>query len=97
MAAVLEKFRIPLGSLVVDGALVLFLAFTAGQMTNRFEAMDQRLISVEQVRDRENLAQRTAVLEQRAGLYDRDRTEILDSLRRIEVKLDGKQDKGRVQ
>lgn len=93
MAAVLEKFRIPLGSLAVDGALVLTLVFSAGQMTSRFEAMDKRLSATEQSRDRENLAQRTAVLEQRAGLYDRDRTEILDSLRRIEVKLDSKADK----
>lgn len=95
MAAVLEKLRMPLGSLLVDGALVLTLAFTAGQMTVRFEAMDRRLASFEEQKLDENLAQRTAILEQRAGLYDRDRSEILDSLRRIETKLDGKQDKGR--
>jgi len=93
MAAVLEKIRMPIGSLVVDGALVLVLAFTAGQMLNRFEAMDRRLVNVEQESLRQNLSQRTAILEQRAAQYDRDRNEIIDSLRRIETKLDGKQDK----
>lgn len=89
----MDRLRVPVGSLVVDGALVMFMAFTAGQMTNRFEAMDKRLAAVEARTATENLPQRTAVLEQRAALYDRDRAEILDALRRIEARLDAKVDK----
>jgi hypothetical protein len=89
----LERFRIPLGSLVVDLSLVLFLAFTAGQIANRFEAMDDRLAVVESRTQAERLSERTAILEQRASQYDRDRSEILDALHRIESKLDEKVDK----
>jgi hypothetical protein len=90
---VFDKLRIPLGSLVVDGALVLFLAFTAGQMTNRFEAMDARLAAVEARGINDRLPERAALLEQRMAQGERDRAEILDALRRIETKLDSKQDK----
>jgi hypothetical protein len=93
MAAMLDRLRMPLGSIVVDFGLVLTLVFTAGQMTNRFEAMDRRLAAMEQRAQTDRLTERTALLEQRAVQYDRDRTEILDSLRRIELKLDGKADK----
>ncbi len=90
---ILEKFRIPLGSMVVDIGLVLTLAFVAGQMTNRFETMDARLAVVESRTQAERLSERTAILEQRASQYDRDRSEILDALHRIESKLDDKVDK----
>lgn len=92
-AAVLEKFRLPIGSLVIDTALVLYLAFMGGQMTSRFEAMDTRLAAVETRVTAERLAERTALLEQRANAADLDRAEVLDYLRRIESKLDGKVDK----
>lgn len=93
MSAVLDRLRLPIGSLIVDGALVLTLVYSAGQMTERFQVMDRRLIEVERRTIDEKLAQRTAILEQRASLYDRDRSEIIDSLRRIETKLDTKADK----
>lgn len=93
MSATLEKLRLPLGSIVVDIGLVLTLAFTAGHMTNRFEAMDARLGKVEEREVAERLPERTAILEQRAALYDRDRQEILLALQRIETKLDQKVDK----
>lgn len=95
MAAVLEKLRIPVGSVVVDIGLVVTLFFTAGQMTSRFEAMDRRLAAVESNMAGEKLSERTAVLERRADQNERDRAEILDALHRIESKLDGKQDKTR--
>lgn len=93
MAAVLEKLRMPLGSLVVDAGLVLTLVFSAGQMTSRFESMDARLAQVESRTLAERLPERTALLEQRAGQADRDRAEILEALHRIEAKLDSKADK----
>jgi len=88
-----DKLRMPLGSMVVDIGLVLTLAFIAGQMTNRFESMDARLSTVEGRALAERLSERTAILEQRAGQYDRDRSEILDALHRIEAKLEEKADK----
>ncbi len=90
---VFDKLRIPLGSLLVDSALVLTLVFTAGQMTTRFEAMDSRLAAVESRSINERLPERTALLEQRAAQSDRDRIEIIDALHRIEAKLDQKMDK----
>lgn len=93
MNDVLGKFRIPVGSLIVDGALVLTLVFSAGQMTSRFEAMDRRLAAVESRTDAERLPERTALLEQRMAQGERDRTEILEALHRIEARLDAKADK----
>lgn len=93
MPEVLERFRIPLGSIVVDGVMVLTLVFMAGKMTSRFEAMDARLATVESRTIADRLPERTALLEQRMAQGERDRTEILEALHRIENKLDGKADK----
>jgi len=95
MSAVLERLRIPIGSLVVDLGMVLMLVYSAGQMTTRFEVMDQRLAAVEERADAERLSERTSLLEQRAGQAERDRAEILEALHRIEAKLDSKVDKVR--
>ena len=93
MTGVFDKLRFPLGSVVVDIGLVMYLIYGAGQMTERFDAMDRRLASVERTAVDEKLAQRTAILEQRVGQIDRRADEILESLHRIENKLDGKADK----
>ena len=95
MADLLDKLRMPLGSLVVDAGLVLTLAFTAGQITSRLETMDLRLAAVEQSSRVDRIPERMATLESKAAQCDRDRAEILEALRRIEAKLDGKQDKVR--
>lgn len=95
MADLLDKLRMPLGSLVVDAGLVLTLAFTAGQITSRLEAMDLRLARVEQSDRADRIPERMATLESKAAQCDRDRAEILDALHRIEAKLDGKADKVR--
>lgn len=89
----LDKLRVPIGSLVVDGALVIYLAFMGGQMQTRFESMDTRLANVEARTVSDRLPERTALLEQRMAQGERDRTEILDALRRIENKLETKVDK----
>ena len=93
MPSVLEKLRMPLGPFFVDVGLVIYLAFSAGQMTKQFDTMDRRLAAVELRTSTERLAERTALLEQRAAQYDRDRSEILEALHRIETKIDGKVDK----
>lgn len=95
MAAVLEKLRLPMGSMIVDSMLVLTLAFTAGSITNRLEALDDRVITIEQRESDNRLVERTAILEQRAALSERDRNEILAALQRIEAKIDQKMDKPR--
>lgn len=95
MADLLDKLRMPLGSLVVDAGLVLTLAFTAGQITSRLETMDLRLAAVEQSSRVDRIPERMATLESKAAQSDRDRAEILEALHRIEAKLDGKQDKVR--
>ena len=95
MADLLDKLRMPLGSLVVDAGLVLTLAFTAGQITSRLEAMDLRLAAVEQADLADRVPERMATLESKAAQADRDRAEILEALHRIEAKLDGKADKVR--
>lgn len=95
MADLLDKLRMPLGSLVVDAGLVLTLAFTAGQITSRLETMDLRLAAVEQSSRVDRIPERMATLESKAAQCDRDRAEILEALHRIEAKLDGKQDKVR--
>ena len=95
MADLLDKLRMPLGSLVVDAGLVLTLAFTAGQITSRLEAMDLRLARVEQSDRADRVPERMATLESKAAQADRDRAEILEALHRIEAKLDGKADKVR--
>lgn len=93
MAAVFDRLRLPIGSVVVDIGLVMYLIYGAGQMTERFDAMDRRLASVEKSATDEKLAQRTAILEQRVVQIDRRADEILESLHRIENKLDAKADK----
>ena len=95
MPEILDKLRMPLGSLVVDAGLVLTLAFTAGQITSRLETMDLRLAAVEQSDRADRIPERMATLESKAAQCDRDRAEILDALHRIEAKLDGKADKVR--
>ena len=95
MPEILDKLRMPLGSLVVDAGLVLTLAFTAGQITSRLETMDLRLAAVEQADRADRVPERMATLESKAAQADRDRAEILEALRRIEAKLDGKVDKVR--
>ena len=95
MPEILDKLRMPLGSLVVDAGLVLTLAFTAGQITSRLETMDLRLAAVEQSDRADRIPERMATLESKAAQCDRDRAEILDALHRIEAKLDGKVDKVR--
>ena len=95
MPEILDKLRMPLGSLVVDAGLVLTLAFTAGQITSRLETMDLRLAAVEQADRADRVPERMATLESKAAQADRDRAEILEALHRIEAKLDGKVDKVR--
>ena len=66
-ASAFEKLHIPLGSLIVDASLVLFLAFTAGQMTSRFQTMDTRLGEVEANQLRMDFTPRITMIEAKLG------------------------------
>lgn len=89
----LSRFRVPLGPLVADLGVVGIMVFSAGQLVSRLELMDRRVAILEARASSDRISERTAMLEQRAAVYDRDRAEILDALHRIEAKLDGKADK----
>jgi hypothetical protein len=92
-SALLNKFRVPVGPLMADLILAASLIFTAGQMTQRFEAMDKRIAKMEE----DKLAQRAEVSERRLDMVEessqRQRVEIISRLDRIEDKLDSKQDR----
>lgn len=95
MTEFLQKIRVPLGPLLADGVIVASLIFTAGQMLNRFEAMDARLAEIE----KDKLSERTALAEQRLNAVEQalqlQRLEIIRRLDRIEDKLDNKVDRAR--
>lgn len=82
------RFRVPLGSLVVDIGLVLTLVFATGQMTERFVIMDQRLAKIESI----SAEAKIQSLELRMAQAERDRRELKDDivkrLDRIESLLD---------
>ena len=83
-----NRFRVPLGSLIVDGALVLTLVFSTGQMMERFDTMDRRVSAIESISAETKLQS----LEIRMQQAERDRRELKDDivkrLDRIEALLD---------
>ncbi|HSW32558.1 MAG TPA: hypothetical protein VLH36_02985 [Steroidobacteraceae bacterium] len=82
------RFRVPLGSLIVDGALVLTLVFSTGQMLERFDQMDRRVQQIEHL----EAATRLNALEMRSAQMERYQGElkqdIVKRLDRIETLLD---------
>lgn len=84
----LMRFRVPLGSLIVDGALVLSLVFSTGQMMERFGTMDRRMQQIEHL----EAATRLNALEMRSAQMERYQAElkvdIVKRLDRIETLLD---------
>ena len=83
-----SKWRVPAGSLVVDGALVLSLVWSVATQTEQLEQMS---IRISQVEIRETSAQtepRLRVLERRADEMVEFKAEVREQLNRIEEKLD---------
>jgi len=76
-----SKFKVPTGSLLVDGGLVVALIIWGTQMTSSLDAISARLQRVEQQSIQPEADRRIAVIEARLG----DTTERLQS---IEAKLD---------
>lgn len=84
----IARFRVPIGSLIVDGALVLTLVFSTGQMMERFDQMDRRVQQIEHLES----ATRLSALEMRSTQMERYQGElkqdIVKRLDRIETLLD---------
>jgi uncharacterized membrane protein len=83
-----SKWRVPAGSLAVDGALVVSLVWAMGSMTEQLNQMSDRINEVEQ---REIMVQsepRLRVLERRADEMVEFKAEVRAQLDRIEEKLD---------
>jgi hypothetical protein len=77
----LSKFKVPTGSLLVDGGLVVALIIWGTQMTSKLDAISQRLEKVEQVSIQPEADRRIAVIEARLG-------DTSNRLQSIEAKLD---------
>lgn len=77
----MSKFKVPTGSLLVDGGLVVALIIWGTQMTSSLDAISARLEKVEQQSIQPEADRRIAVIEARLA----DTTERLQS---IENKLD---------
>jgi hypothetical protein len=77
----ISKFKVPTGSLLVDGGLVVALIIWGTQMTSKLDAISQRLEKVEQTTIQPEADRRIAVIEARVA----DTNARLQS---IEAKLD---------
>jgi hypothetical protein len=77
----LSKFKVPTGSLLVDGGLVVALIIWGTQMTSSLEVISKRLEKVEQVSIQPEADRRIAVIEARLA-------DTSSRLQSIEDKLD---------
>ena len=77
----LSKFKVPIGSLVVDASLVVALIWWGASMTEKFTVISKRMDLIEQVKIQPEADRRIAVIESRMV----DTTARLQS---IEAKLD---------
>lgn len=85
----------PLGSIVLDVALVVYMAYTAGQMTNAVASLGERMTRLEMIApDREiavlknQVAGNTALALSVQQAQMRDREELLARFDRLESKID---------
>lgn len=90
-----RKHAPPLGSIVLDVALVVYMAYTAGQMTNAVASLGERMTRLELVApDREIAVLKTQVAGNTALALSvqqaqmRDREELLARFDRLESKID---------
>ena len=87
-ASDLSKFRVPLGSLMVDASLAVALIWWGATMTQRLDEMSRRIQTVESQKIQPEADRRIAVIEARLA----DQTNRLQS---IEDKLDRALDRTR--
>jgi hypothetical protein len=84
----LTKWRVPAGSLMVDGALVASLAWSMATMSEKMAHFDMRMGQLEQAGISIQTEPRLRVLERRADEMAEFKAEVRDQLNRIEDKLD---------
>jgi DNA-binding protein H-NS len=89
----LSSLKAPIGSLVVDGAMIFALVWSWSAMATRLEALDQRVAKTEtMLEQRQPALDRLAKVEERvqglAESREEFRTDIIKRLERIEAKLD---------
>ena len=77
----MSKFKVPTGSLLVDGGLVVALIIWGTQMTSKLDAISQRMEKVEQTTIQPEADRRIAVIEARVS-------DTNTRLQSIEAKLD---------
>lgn len=82
------KWRVPAGSLVVDGALVISLIWAIASQTEQLRHMNERLTSIEKLEGSLQTEPRLRVLERRADEVVEFKSEVKHQLNRIEEKLD---------
>lgn len=82
------KWRVPAGSLVVDGALVISLIWSIASQTEQLRHMNERLTIIEQLESSLQTEPRLRVLERRADEVVEFKSEVKHQLNRIEEKLD---------
>jgi len=83
-----SKWRVPAGSLVVDGALVLSLVWSIATTTEQLEQLSVRLAGMESKASTVQTEPRLSVLERRADEMTEFKSEVRQQLNRIEDKLD---------
>lgn len=88
MAVDLTKFRVPLGSLVVDLSMVTALIWWGATMTQRLEEMTRRIDGLDGQTIQLQADKRLSVVETRQMDVDRQLTEIKAQQVRIETKID---------
>ena len=76
-----SRFRVPLGSLVLDVALVGALIWSMATMTAKLDEISRRITAVERVEITPEAARRISIIETRE-------TELLRRIDRMENKLD---------
>ncbi len=88
MAVDLTKFRVPLGSLVVDMAMVVSLIWWGATLTQRLEEMTRRIDGLDGQTMHVQADKRLSIVETRQGDVDRQLAEIKSQQARIESKID---------
>jgi len=88
-----SRFRLPIGSVVVDATMIFFIAWWGSGVTQAIADINDWRSKQEQITVLPGTAVRLAAIETRMDRNDRDRDEILAALKRIEDKLDRKVDR----
>lgn len=88
MAVDLSKYRVPLGSLIVDMSMVVTLIWWGATITERLEQLSKRIDGIDGSTTQVAADKRIAVVEARQNEVDRRLLDLKDQNSRIETKVD---------